>query len=272
VTHTTLIGLLTATGLRPGEALALNNSDVDLNNGILSIRQSKFGKSRFVPLADSTRAALVKYAKQRDKLCLHPRSEAFLISERGQRLQGCAARRTFARISCTVGVRPATGTRRIGRGPGFRIFVTVSPRGSSSNGIAPALMLGVNCRSSPHTWGMWMSATPTGFSKPFRSYFNWPPTAWERTGSEINSEHLQLSVSGSAILHRPFANTDWGRVHTLSRHTGTPFVCCSGSPQRIFDARHPNYGRKISMRPSWGSSWKTLSSHAVTAPERATIA
>ena len=65
----------------------MNNSDVDLNNGILSIRQSKFGKSRFVPLADSTRAALVKYAKQRDNLCLHPTSEAFLISERGQRLQ-----------------------------------------------------------------------------------------------------------------------------------------------------------------------------------------
>jgi integrase len=61
----------------------LNKSDVDLTNGILSIRQSKFGKSRFVPLADSTRAALVKYAKQRDKLCLHPASQAFLASERG---------------------------------------------------------------------------------------------------------------------------------------------------------------------------------------------
>ena len=119
LTYTTLIGLLTATGLRPGEALALNNSDVDLNNGILSIRQNK---SRFVPLADSTRAALVKYAKQRDKLCLHLRSEAFLISERGQRLQGSAARRTFARISCAVGVRPATGTRRIGRGPRLQDF------------------------------------------------------------------------------------------------------------------------------------------------------
>jgi len=72
LTYTTLIGLLTATGLRPGEALTMNNSDVDLNNGILSIRQSKFGKSRFVPLADSARAALVKYAKQRNKLCFKP--------------------------------------------------------------------------------------------------------------------------------------------------------------------------------------------------------
>lgn len=122
LTYTTLIGLLAATGLRPGEALALDNSDVDLTNGILSIRQSKFGKSRFVPLADSTRAALVKYAKQRDKLCLHPTSQAFLVSERGQRLQSCTARCTFARISCAVGVRPATGSRRIGRGPRLQDF------------------------------------------------------------------------------------------------------------------------------------------------------
>jgi integrase len=122
LTYTTLIGLLAATGLRPGEVLALDKSDVDLNHGILSIRQSKFGKSRFVPLADSTRAALVNYAKQRDKLCLRPRSEAFLVSERGQRLQGCTARRTFARISCAVGVRPATGSRRGGRGPRLQDF------------------------------------------------------------------------------------------------------------------------------------------------------
>jgi integrase len=122
LTYTTLIGLLAATGLRPGEALALDNSDVDLNHGVLSIRQSKFGKSRFVPLADSTRVALAKYARQRDKLCLHPRSEAFLISERGERLQSCTARRTFARISCAVGVRPATRNRRIGRGPRLQDF------------------------------------------------------------------------------------------------------------------------------------------------------
>jgi site-specific recombinase XerD len=86
LTYTTLIGLLTATGLRPGEALALDRSEVDLDNGILSIRQSKFGKSRFVPIADSARAALVDYPKRRDKLCLRRTTEAFLLSERGQHL------------------------------------------------------------------------------------------------------------------------------------------------------------------------------------------
>jgi len=79
LTYSTLIGLLSATGLRPGEALALDRSDVDLSNGILSIRQTKFGKSRFVPVQDSTRMALECYAQGRDRLCSRRLSEAFLI-------------------------------------------------------------------------------------------------------------------------------------------------------------------------------------------------
>jgi site-specific recombinase XerD len=122
LTYTTLIGLLTATGLRPGEALALDRSDVDLETGILAIRQTKFGKSRFVPVSDSTRAALQEYSKHRD--ALHPRSrtDAFFVSERGARVQGCTARRTFAKISCTIGLRTATGGRRSGRGPRLQDF------------------------------------------------------------------------------------------------------------------------------------------------------
>ena len=122
LTYTTLIGLLVATGLRPGEALALDRSDVDLDNGILSIRQTKFGKSRFVPVSDSTRAALKNYATKRDILDARHRTDAFLVSERGARLSGSAARRTFANISRAVGVRADTGTRRIGRGPRLQDF------------------------------------------------------------------------------------------------------------------------------------------------------
>src|SRR5713101_2343051 len=80
MTYATLIGLLSATGLRPGEALALDLADVDLQNGILAIRETKFGKSRFVPIQDSTRAALARYAKRRDKLCSRPATEGFLVS------------------------------------------------------------------------------------------------------------------------------------------------------------------------------------------------
>jgi integrase len=74
VTFQTLLGLLAATGLRPGEALALDVDDVDLVGGVIAVRESKFGKSRFVPLEESTRAALVAYAKVRDTV--RPRRDA----------------------------------------------------------------------------------------------------------------------------------------------------------------------------------------------------
>jgi len=123
ITQGTLIGLLASTGLRPGEALALDVSDVDLMNGVLSIRQTKFGKSRFVPVEDSTRAALTHYAEQRDKLCPRPRPEAFFVSERGLRLHCCAARDTFARMCCAIGLRVAAANPlRIGRGPRLQDF------------------------------------------------------------------------------------------------------------------------------------------------------
>jgi site-specific recombinase XerD len=122
LTYVTLIGLLSATGLRPGEALALDIADVDLQNGILAIRETKFGKSRFVPIEDSTCAGLARYAKRRDKLCSRPATEAFLVSERGRRLQSCTARRTFGGMSCAIGLRASTGSRRIGRGPRLQDF------------------------------------------------------------------------------------------------------------------------------------------------------
>jgi len=122
LTLVTLIGLLAATGLRPGEALALDTPDVDLQNAILTIRQTKFGKSRFVPVEDSTRAALAHYAERRDKLCPLRRTEAFLVSERGTRLQNCSVRGTFARVSCKIGLRAPAGVRRIGRGPRLQDF------------------------------------------------------------------------------------------------------------------------------------------------------
>lgn len=116
-TYETLIGLLAATGLRPGEALALDEPDVDLQQGILVVRDTKFGKSRFVPVAESVRVALTRYVGRRD--ALHPNREtrAFLVSARGRRVAGCAARRTFAKLSQAIGIRSSTEGRRIGRGP-----------------------------------------------------------------------------------------------------------------------------------------------------------
>lgn len=116
-TYKTLLGLLAATGLRPGEARALDLGDVDLVGGVLTVRESKFGKSRFVPLEESTRAALVAYASFRDGARPRRETPAFLVTARGLRLGGSAIRWTFARLCQTVGLRLRQHPRRSGRGP-----------------------------------------------------------------------------------------------------------------------------------------------------------
>jgi integrase len=112
-----LIGLLAATGVRPGEALALTDADVDLHCGVLHIRLTKFGKSRVVPVHESTRLALESYARERDQIWPQRTSDAFFVSERGTRFEPSAARRTFAKLTVAVGLRkPVTG-KKVGRGP-----------------------------------------------------------------------------------------------------------------------------------------------------------
>ena len=82
-THETIIGLLAATGMRVGEALKLDRSDVDWDEGVLLIRESKFGKSRQVPVLPCTLAALERYGEVRDQLCKRPTTASFFVSDAG---------------------------------------------------------------------------------------------------------------------------------------------------------------------------------------------
>lgn len=116
-TYATLFGLLAVTGLRPGEALALDLADVDLVGSVLAVRKTKFGKSRFVPVHESTREALAHYAKHRDRLCPRRLTNAFFVSERGTRLYQQMAAYTFAKVSRAIGLRAPVAGRRKGRGP-----------------------------------------------------------------------------------------------------------------------------------------------------------
>lgn len=116
-TFSTLFGLLAACGLRLGEALALDVADVNLCDGVLAVRKAKFGKSRFVPLHDSTRRALARYAQLRDRLVPRRSVEAFFLTERGTRLTHGNAEWTFAKISRAIGVRAPAPRGRSGRGP-----------------------------------------------------------------------------------------------------------------------------------------------------------
>lgn len=113
----TLYGLLAATGMRVSEALALDDEDVDLRAGILRIRRTKFGKSRFIPVHESTRRALTRYVRRRDELLPRRPTAAFFVSDRGRRLGGCAARYNFAKVSRQVGLRRPAGGYRHGFGP-----------------------------------------------------------------------------------------------------------------------------------------------------------
>ena len=80
VTYQTLIGLLASSGLRIGEAIKLDRTDIDWAQGVLLIRESKFGKSRLVPLHPTSMQALDGYARQRDELQPRPAEPAFFIS------------------------------------------------------------------------------------------------------------------------------------------------------------------------------------------------
>jgi integrase/recombinase XerD len=106
LTYHCLLGLLAVTGLRISEARNLLTDDTDLNEGILTIRGAKFGKSRLVPIHPSTRTVLSDYASQRDH-CLTRRPETFFVSGRGTRLDGAEIRRTFYDLSRQIGLRGA---------------------------------------------------------------------------------------------------------------------------------------------------------------------
>jgi integrase/recombinase XerD len=116
-TYATIFGLLAVTGMRASEVLALDREDVDLDEGVLRIRRTKFGKSRLVAVHDSTRQALADYARERDRVVRRPATAAFFLSEGGDRVTGCAARYNFAKVSREVGLRAPAGGRRHGRGP-----------------------------------------------------------------------------------------------------------------------------------------------------------
>jgi len=107
-TYTTLLGLLAVTGMRLSEALHLDRPDVEVTHGSLTIRQTKFGKTRCIPLHPSTREVLHQYARFRDQLWPRPSTLRFFLSERGTPLTVWSVQRTFVQLSRQIGLRDAT--------------------------------------------------------------------------------------------------------------------------------------------------------------------
>lgn len=103
-TYETLIGLLAATGMRVGEAIRLDQRDINTSDGLLRVYRSKFGKSRLVPVQTSTLDALKSYLAQRQELCPTPRDESFFVSLSGKRLIYQNVLHTFRSLRDTAGV------------------------------------------------------------------------------------------------------------------------------------------------------------------------
>ncbi len=103
-TYHTLIGLLSATGMRPGEALNLELQDIDLKECVLTVRGSKFGKSRWVVIHPSTRDALSRYLRRRER-CVAGRAETHVfLTTHGKRLREGSAVHTFRRLTQKIGL------------------------------------------------------------------------------------------------------------------------------------------------------------------------
>ncbi len=104
-TYVAAFGLLAVTGMRVGELVGLDNTDVDLTRGHLTIQHGKFDKSRLLPLHPSTRQALRHYVLERDSRYPIRQTPSFLVSEQGTRLSNWALRRTFVTLSRQIGLR-----------------------------------------------------------------------------------------------------------------------------------------------------------------------
>jgi integrase/recombinase XerD len=130
-TYQTLIGLLAVSGMRVGEAIRLDRDDLDADHdGLLTVRDSKFGKSRLLPLHPTTVAALQAY------LLPAPASAALLLSTAGTRLGYNNVWRTFHRLARQVGLMlPASRREHVGVVDGERAGRVRSPAGRCLAGL-----------------------------------------------------------------------------------------------------------------------------------------
>jgi site-specific recombinase XerD len=105
-----LIGLFSTTGMRMSEALNLQVTDVDLDQALLTIRGTKFGKIRLIPLHASTRNVLADYLRRRTEFFGTAVSPYVFVSKRGNQLDQAQLHRTFYKLSRSVGLRGANAS------------------------------------------------------------------------------------------------------------------------------------------------------------------
>jgi integrase len=165
VTYETLLGLLAATGMRLGEAFALTRSDVDLVEGLVTVRHAKFDRMRLVPLHPSVAAALRSYATARDRLCPAASCDRFFVSATGRPLRRGEADGVFRDITAAIGLRTDAVHPRIHGYADVSITTacgTPSLCAPSSTGTAAGRASLRCCRCCPPISATSSRPTPTG--------------------------------------------------------------------------------------------------------------
>ncbi|MCA1677473.1 MAG: tyrosine-type recombinase/integrase [Actinobacteria bacterium] len=109
-TYRTLLGLLAVTGVRVGEAIGLDRTDVNFSTGCVTVRGGKFGAARELPLHPSTLRALGEYSTVRDQRWPRPASPAFFLSGAGTRLFYENLYKTFRGLLEDAGIRAVAGS------------------------------------------------------------------------------------------------------------------------------------------------------------------
>jgi integrase len=104
-TYQTLIALIAVTGMRVGESVRLDD-DVDIDQGLLTIRNTKLGKSRQLALHPTTVEALAGYARRRDDRRPKPKSPSLFTSAIGTRLLRDNVCQVFPRLVRETGIGP----------------------------------------------------------------------------------------------------------------------------------------------------------------------
>lgn len=110
-TYITLFGLLASTGMRISEAITMSRENLDIDSGVITIVETKFHKSRIVPLHPTTLQALRSYLDKRNKKYPIPKTKTFFVNEWGTPLRYKVVSNTFRRIVFSLGWCKKIGER-----------------------------------------------------------------------------------------------------------------------------------------------------------------
>jgi integrase len=163
-TYPALIGLLAVTGMRIGEAIALDTSDFDQRHGVLTVRSGKLGKARVLPLDPSTTTALTQYLQTRNALRPKGSCDTLFVSLAGTRLRYNRVSATYNRFARDAGLldrSPSCTPRLHDLRHSFAVATILDAyrRGENAAPVLPKLSTYLGHTDPKHTY-WYLSAAP----------------------------------------------------------------------------------------------------------------